>query len=220
VKSSWGEAQVQSPMLGRFNLSNLLGVLATMLVSGVPFDRAIAALGHLQPVVGRMQRFGGGDRPLAVVDYAHTPDALEQTLTALKDVARGGAKNDSGGRLICLFGCGGDRDRGKRALMGAVAARHAERIVLTSDNPRSENPLAIIADIESGIGQGTAGDVQIEPDRGAAVRLAILGAKAGDVVLLAGKGHETYQEIAGTRHPFNDREVAGAALAQWEEGKG
>lgn len=220
VRSSWGEAQVTSPMLGRFNLSNLLGVLATMLVSGVPFDRAIAAVGHLQPVVGRMQRVGGGDRPLAVVDYAHTPDALEQTLNALKDVARSGTvaghDAESGGRLICLFGCGGDRDRGKRPLMGAVAARHADRIILTSDNPRSEDPLAIIADIEPGIGPDATRHVTVEPDRAAAVRLAILAAKAGDVVLLAGKGHEDYQDIDGTRRPYSDALEAESALREWK----
>ena len=208
VRSSWGETRLRTPLLGRFNLSNLLGVLATMLVSGVPFERATAALQRLQPVVGRMQRFGGGARPLAVVDYAHTPDALQQTLAALKDITRA-----SGGQLVCLFGCGGERDRGKRALMGAVAARHAERIVLTSDNPRGEDPLAILSDIAHGIGEGA--HPLVEPDRAAAIHAAILGAAAGDVVLIAGKGHEDYQEIGGEKRPFSDADQVQAALRDW-----
>jgi UDP-N-acetylmuramoyl-L-alanyl-D-glutamate--2,6-diaminopimelate ligase len=208
AKSSWGEARLKTPLLGRFNLSNLLGVLATMLSSGVPFDRATAAIERLQPVVGRMQRVGGGGQPLAVIDYAHTPDALEQTLGALKDVARA-----SGGRLVCLFGCGGERDRGKRALMGAVAARHADRIILTSDNPRGEDPLAIIADIATGINQDRP--AQVEADRAAAIRMAILGAASGDVVLLAGKGHERYQEAGGVKLPFSDAREAQDALRDW-----
>ena len=218
VRSSWGEAQLKTSLLGRFNLSNLLGVLGTMLVSGVPFERATAALGHLQPVVGRMQRFGGERadgmrRPLAVVDYAHTPDALEQTLVALKEVSRA-----SGGKLVCLFGCGGERDRGKRALMGAVAARHADRIVLTSDNPRGEDPRVILGDIESGLGQAYGQDASplVEPDRAAAIRAAVLGAAAGDVVLIAGKGHEDYQEVGGVKRPFSDALEAQSALRDWK----
>jgi UDP-N-acetylmuramoyl-L-alanyl-D-glutamate--2,6-diaminopimelate ligase len=212
VRGSWGEARLRTPLLGRFNLSNLLGVLATMLMSGVPFDRATAALQHLQPVAGRMQRFGGGAQPLAVVDYAHTPDALEQTLGALKDVAR-----TSGGRLVCLFGCGGERDRGKRALMGAVAARHADRVVLTSDNPRGEDPLLILDDILAGMGagQGPHAAPLVEPDRSAAIRAAIRAAAPSDVVLIAGKGHEDYQEVAGVKRPFSDALEAQAALRDW-----
>src|SRR5206468_2423740 len=195
VESSWGEARIESTLLGRFNVSNLLGVLTTMLVSGVPFERATAALEDLQPVAGRMQRLGGGDKPLVVVDYAHTPDALEKTLVALKDVARAG-----GGRLIAVFGCGGDRDRGKRPLMGAVASRHADAIVVTSDNPRGEEPAAIIAEVAAGV---TTAHEAIE-DRREAIARAIAQAEARDVVLLAGKGHETYQEVAGRRLPFSD----------------
>src|SRR5258708_336556 len=146
VKSSWGEAHIESTLLGRFNVSNLLGVLTTMLVSGVPFERATASLAHLRPVTGRMQKLGGGGKPLVVVDYAHSPDALEKALVALKDVARA-----SGGKLIAVFGCGGDRDRGKRPLMGTVASRHADAVVITSDNPRGEDPSAIIAEINAGV---------------------------------------------------------------------
>jgi UDP-N-acetylmuramoyl-L-alanyl-D-glutamate--2,6-diaminopimelate ligase len=206
AKTSWGRALIESPLLGRFNVSNLLGVLTTMLVSGVPFDRAVAALRELRPVAGRMQRVGGKGKPLVVVDYAHSPDALEKTLIALKDVARAG-----GGRLVAVFGCGGDRDRGKRPLMGAVASRHADAIVLTSDNPRGEEPAAIIAEIEAGV---TAAHESIE-DRRDAIATTIAGAGASDVVLIAGKGHEPYQEIAGRRLPFSDADEAGRALAGW-----
>lgn len=208
VKSSWGDGGVaNSALLGRFNVSNLLGVLAAMLVSGVPFEGALAALGRLEAVSGRMQRLGGGVQPLVVIDYAHSPDALEHTLGTLADVAHAG-----GGRLICVFGCGGDRDRGKRALMGAVASRSAERIIVTSDNPRGEDPVAIIADVLSGMQEVGGRSIVTEPDRARAIALAIGEAAAGDVVLLAGKGHETYQEIAGARHAFSDLVAAHDAL--------
>jgi len=206
VKSSWGEARIESTLLGRFNVSNLLGVLATLLVSGVPFDCAATVLGSLRPVAGRMQRLGGSGRPLVVVDYAHTPDALEQTLVALKDTARAG-----GGRLIAVFGCGGGRDRGKRPLMGAVAARHADAIIVTSDNPRDEDPAAIIAEIAAAIPV----PYETVEDRRAAIARAIEMAGAHDVVLVAGKGHETYQEIAGRRLPFSDAFEVERALEGW-----
>ena len=206
VKSSWGEAHIESALLGRFNVSNLLGVLTTMLVSGVPFDRATAALAGLQPVAGRMQRIGGGGKPLVVVDYAHTPDALEKTLTALKDVARAGD-----GRLVVVFGCGGERDHGKRPLMGAVASRHADSIVVTSDNPRGEDPTAIIAEITAAIPV----PYKAIEDRRAAIALAIASASVEDVVLIAGKGHETYQERAGRKLPFSDVIEVEQALAGW-----
>ena len=206
VRSSWGEARIRSPLLGRFNVSNLLGVLTTMLVSGVPFEKAATALAGLQPVTGRMQRLGGSGRPVVVIDYAHTPDALEKTLVALKDVARA-----SNGRLIVVFGCGGDRDRGKRPLMGAVASRHAESIVVTSDNPRGEDPASIIAEVAVAV---SIPHEEIE-DRRAAISQAIASASAEDVVLLAGKGHETYQEVAGRRVPFSDALEAERALSRW-----
>ena len=206
LKSSWGSARIESRLLGRFNVSNLLGVLATMLVSGVPFDRATAAISDLRPVTGRMQRLGGGAKPLVVVDYAHSPDALEKVLVTLKDVARAGR-----GRLVAVFGCGGDRDRGKRPLMGAVASRHADAVIVTSDNPRSEDPAAIIAEIEAGVTVAHEAIV----DRREAIAHAIAQARAADVVLLAGKGHEPYQEVAGRRLPFSDTLEAERALAGW-----
>ena len=206
VRSSWGEARVRSPLLGRFNVSNLLGELTTMLVSGVPFDKATTALAGLQAVTGRMQRLGGSGKPIVVVDYAHTPDALEKTLVALKDVARA-----SGGRLIAVFGCGGERDRGKRPLMGAVASRHAGSIVVTSDNPRGEDPASIIAEIAAAISVPH----EVIEDRRAAISHAIASASANDVVLLAGKGHETYQEVAGRRLSLSDALEAERALSRW-----
>ncbi len=204
LHSSWGDAPVQARLLGRFNVSNLLAVAGAMLASGVPFDCVVPALARIEPVDGRMQRLGGGARPLVVVDYAHSPDALEKTLATLKDVARA-----SGGRLLVVFGCGGERDRGKRPLMGAVAARNADHVVVTSDNPRGEDPSAIIADIV----EGMPGPHEVIEDRGAAIRRAVALAGPGDVVLLAGKGHETYQEVAGRRLPFSDAVEAGRALA-------
>jgi UDP-N-acetylmuramoyl-L-alanyl-D-glutamate--2,6-diaminopimelate ligase len=206
LKSSWGETRIESRLLGRFNVSNLLGVVATMLVSGVPFERAAAAIQDLGPVAGRMQRLGGDARPLVVVDYAHSPDALEKVLITLKDVARAG-----GGRLVAVFGCGGDRDRGKRPLMGTVASRHADAVVVTSDNPRSEDPAAIIREIEAGM----TVEHEAIADRREAIAHAIAQAGAADVVLLAGKGHEPYQEAAGRRLPFSDTLEAERALAGW-----
>ncbi len=159
-------------------------------------------MGRLAPVPGRLQRLDSdvpGTRPLVVVDYAHTPDALEQVLQSLSGVARA-----AHGKLVCVFGCGGDRDRGKRPVMGEIATRLADTVVITSDNPRSENPRRIIDDILA----GCAGQPLVEVDRRAAIERAIGGAGANDVVLLAGKGHETYQEIGGARIPFSDIEVA------------
>jgi UDP-N-acetylmuramoyl-L-alanyl-D-glutamate--2,6-diaminopimelate ligase len=207
--SDWGDADVEVQTLGAFNVSNLLGVLGALLAADVPFDAALVELAKLEPVNGRMQRLGGRlqhDEPLVVIDYAHTPDALEKTLVALKDVARAG-----GGRLVVLFGCGGDRDRGKRPLMGAVASRHADAVVVTSDNPRSEDPAEIIKEIEVGV---TVAHEAIA-DRREAIARAIGEARASDVVLLAGKGHEPYQEIAGRRLPFSDTLEAERALAGW-----
>jgi len=214
VVSSWGRAEVHSGLIGRFNVANLLGVLGVLLGAGVALEQAVAAIAALASPPGRMQRFGGTGKPLAVVDYAHSPDALEAALTSLRPLAQA-----PGGRLICVFGCGGDRDRGKRALMGAIAARGADQVVLTSDNPRSEDPLEIITDILEGV----LGETQVgqEPlviaDRRAAIAAAIAGAAAGDIVLIAGKGHENYQESAGRRVPFSDAAVAAEALSAWTQ---
>ncbi len=204
LASSWGEAEIAAPCIGRFNVANLLGVIGVLLVSGTPLDAVPDLARALEPVAGRMQPVGGGEgEPLVVVDYAHSPDALDKVLAALADVAR-----TRGGRLVCVFGCGGDRDRGKRPLMGQVASRHAQRVVLTSDNPRSEDPAAIIAEILPGV---TAPHVAIT-DRREAIRAAIGDAEGADVVVIAGKGHEPYQEIAGARLPFSDVAEARAAL--------
>jgi UDP-N-acetylmuramoyl-L-alanyl-D-glutamate--2,6-diaminopimelate ligase len=204
LESSWGAVDVASPLVGRFNAANLLGVIGVLLVAGLPLDHIPAICARLEPPPGRMQRVGGGAAPLVVVDYAHSPDALDKCLTSLRDVARA-----QGGRLVCVFGCGGDRDRGKRPLMGEVASRHADFVVVTSDNPRSEDPDAIVADIVPAVRAPHA----VHVERRDAIRAAIAGARAGDVVLIAGKGHEPYQEIAGRRLPFSDVDEARAALA-------
>ncbi len=210
VKTPWGTATVESPVIGGHNASNLLASLATLLASDIKLKDAVAALGRLDAVAGRMQKIGGGRLPLVVIDYAHTPDALERVLLALRELLDGRASRLSprASRLICVFGCGGDRDRGKRPLMGAIATQLADHVVITSDNPRGENPLAIIADIRA----GAVGDCLIEPDRKRAIARALRAARRGDVVLIAGKGHETYQVIKGIRHPFSDLAVARAAL--------
>jgi UDP-N-acetylmuramoyl-L-alanyl-D-glutamate--2,6-diaminopimelate ligase len=208
IASSWGEAEAALDALGRFNVSNALGVVGALVAQGMAFGDAVRRLAGLPDVPGRMQRLGEKGAPLVVIDYAHTPDALEQVLRALRPVAEG-----RGGRLVAVFGAGGDRDRGKRAPMGAVASRLADRVVLTSDNPRSEDPREILRDIEAGV------DVPhwVEPDRARAIASAVAQAADADVVLLAGKGHEATQEIAGRRLPFSDAEAARAALARREK---
>jgi UDP-N-acetylmuramoyl-L-alanyl-D-glutamate--2,6-diaminopimelate ligase len=207
VSTPWGKAKFASPMVGTFNAQNLLGVLGVMLASDVPIDVATAALSRLQPPAGRMQRLGGADRPLVIVDYAHTPDALEKVLTALRPAVA------TPGELICVFGCGGDRDAGKRPEMGHIAARFADRIVVTSDNPRSEDPSAIANAVARGVRDEGNRRWTIELDRGDAIRGAIGAAKAGDVVLIAGKGHETEQIVGTETRRFSDVEVARDALA-------
>jgi UDP-N-acetylmuramoyl-L-alanyl-D-glutamate--2,6-diaminopimelate ligase len=198
ITTPWGAAELDSPMIGAFNASNLLGVLGVLITSDVPLQDAVQALSRVEPVPGRLQMVREPGAPLVVVDYAHTPDALEKALETLRSTL------SSEGRLHCVFGCGGDRDPGKRPLMGEVATRLADRVVITSDNPRSENPRAIIDEILAGAHPNYA----IEEDRATAVLQAISGAAPQDVVLIAGKGHETYQEIGGRRLPFDDAEVA------------
>jgi UDP-N-acetylmuramoyl-L-alanyl-D-glutamate--2,6-diaminopimelate ligase len=207
LASSWGEAEACVAQLGRFNAANALGVLGCLVASGMAFAEAAAALASLPAVPGRMQRLGGEGLPLVVVDYAHTPDALDKVLEALRPVAEG-----RGGRLIALFGAGGDRDPTKRPALGAVAARLADRVVLTSDNPRSEDPLAIIAAIRAGIGPRASAELRVEPDRAVAIERAIAECADADVLLVAGKGHEAHQEAAGLRLPFSDAAAAQAAL--------
>jgi len=215
AKTPWGTARVTSPVLGRHNAYNLLGTLAVLLASGVTLRQAVATLSALKPVPGRLQRLGGGLRPLVVVDYAHTPDALKQALTTLRGLldSHDSRLSNHDSRLICVFGCGGDRDRGKRPQMGRVAAALADRVVVTSDNPRGEDPRRIIEDIVRGV-RGAAGGMLIEPDRRAAILRAVQEARRGDIVLLAGKGHETYQEIRGARRPFSDAAVAQEAVGR------
>lgn len=200
-----GEFAMDVPLLGRFNVSNILAVVGSLHAIGIPVADIASALRAAQPVPGRMESIAG-DHPTVVVDYAHTPDALEKVLSSLREHVRG--------RLVCVFGCGGDRDSGKRAQMGAIAVRLADAVVITSDNPRSESADAIIADIAAGTGNAP---VKIERDRHRAIRLAVHGASADDIVLVAGKGHEDYQEIAGVRHPFSDMHEVRAALASWRQ---
>lgn len=216
VASPWGEWRLRSPLLGEFNVANLLAALTVVAMLQRVVDRAALAraVAALQPVPGRLQILaapngGGANAPRVVVDYAHTPDALGQALTALR--------RHCGGRLWCVFGAGGDRDAGKRPLMGAAAALMADVIIITSDNPRSEAPQQIAADILAGfetVGVTPEREiVSIELDRAAAIHRAIATAAPEDWILIAGKGHEQYQEIAGRRQPFSDVDVAQAALA-------
>jgi len=200
VVTPQGSSLLTAPVLGRFNAYNVLAVLATLLALKVNLADAVNAIAAIKPVLGRMQQFGGGDLPLVVVDYAHTPDALDKVLSTLKEQTQG--------QLICVFGCGGDRDAGKRPLMGSVASKLANLVIVTSDNPRSEEPAAIISAVVSGM----QGKFSVEPDRAMAIQLAVQLAKQGDIVLVAGKGHENYQEITGVKQPFDDVLVAQAAL--------
>jgi len=202
-----GRARVETTLVGRFNVSNLLATAAVLLDAGLTPAQVASRFADLPAPPGRLETLGGNDEPLIIVDYAHTPDALENAIGALRGVAAA-----RGGRLMAVFGCGGDRDRGKRPLMGEVANRLADRVVLTSDNPRSEEPAAILAEIGIAVP-----DAEIIEDRALAIRKTILGARAADVILLAGKGHEPYQEIAGVKRPFSDVDEAAAALALRQE---
>ncbi|MEE7560498.1 UDP-N-acetylmuramyl-tripeptide synthetase, partial [Xanthomonas sp. Kuri4-2] len=199
-----GQVQrVSSPLLGRFNVDNLLAVAGVLHAQGHSPAQIAAVLSQLQPIRGRMNRLGGdGARPLVVIDYAHTPDALEQALDNLRGHLHG--------RLVCVFGCGGERDSGKRPQMAAIAERAADEVIVTDDNPRGEDGDRIVADILAGFAE--AGAVTVQRDRAAAIAAAIAQAGADDIVLIAGKGHEPYQEIAGVRHAFDDTEVAARAL--------
>ena len=195
---------LQTRLIGHYNVSNLLGVIATLRALGVPLAQAVRACAALSPVPGRMEQIAQPGQPLVAVDYAHTPDALAQALAALRPVAQA-----RGGRLWCVFGCGGNRDASKRPLMGAAAQQGADAVLVTSDNPRGEVPQAIIDQILQGMAPGA----QAEPDRAAAIAQAVARADATDVVLIAGKGHEDYQEVQGVRHPFSDMAQARQALA-------
>ena len=204
IETPWGAGVIRSQLLGRFNAANLLGVLGVLLAAGVKLDDATSAIETVEPVPGRLQMLRQPGRPLVVVDYAHTPDALEKVLETLRAVL------GSEGRLICVFGCGGERDAGKRPLMGETATRLADSVFVTSDNPRGEDPRAIIDQI---IAQAHP-NYRVEIDRAVAIQQALREARTDDLVLIAGKGHEAYQEIVGRRLPFSDTEVAARVLAQ------
>jgi UDP-N-acetylmuramoyl-L-alanyl-D-glutamate--2,6-diaminopimelate ligase len=217
----------KTDLIGGFNASNLLGVLAVLLAGGFGLADAAGALQHVSPVAGRMQQMGGGEQPLVIVDYAHTPDALEKVLLSLREILRRDAQENTGtstrlnpaagsrqAKLICVFGCGGERDQGKRPLLGALATKLADEAIITNDNPRSEDARAIIDQILAGAGPNH----HVEEDRALAIFRAIRGAKRGDAVLIAGKGHESYQEINGKKYPFSDVEVAQRALAELNTG--
>jgi UDP-N-acetylmuramoyl-L-alanyl-D-glutamate--2,6-diaminopimelate ligase len=194
---------VRSPLLGRFNVDNLLAVAGALYALGDQPAQIAATLSRLQPIHGRMNRLGGdGAKPLVVIDYAHTPDALEQALQSLRAHAQA--------RLVCVFGCGGERDRGKRPQMASIAETNADLVIVTDDNPRAEDGDRIVADILAGFANAAA--VIVQRDRAAAIARAIGEAGPNDIVLIAGKGHEPYQEINGVQHPFDDTEVARARL--------
>jgi len=204
-----GSGAFRSPLLGRFNLMNQLQAVGALLQQGLPLQTLLEALSDFRGVPGRMERVavarqecGAGTLPAVLVDYAHTPDGLESALNACRPFAAG--------RLICVFGCGGDRDRSKRPQMGAIAARLADQLVVTSDNPRTEDPQRILEDVVAGIPGGT--DLRVEADRATAIAGAIAAAEAGDLVLIAGKGHEDYQILGTTKIHFDDREEAEKAL--------
>ena len=202
LRAGGKSGQVNSLLLGRFNVANLLIVAGCLLALGFDFDEVVSVLSKLEPIRGRMQRLGGSGQPLVVVDYAHTPDALEQALDALR--------SHCVGRLWCVFGCGGERDSGKRPLMGAVAARLADECIITDDNPRSEDGDSIAAAIRAGMPAST--HVTVQRDRARAIEHAVRSASPRDVILVAGKGHETQQEARGQKHPFDDVAVARLAL--------
>jgi UDP-N-acetylmuramoyl-L-alanyl-D-glutamate--2,6-diaminopimelate ligase len=201
---------LQTKLIGEYNVSNLLGVIATMRAVGVPLADAVAACADLLPVPGRMDRLIETGKPLVAVDYAHTPDALEKGLQALRPLAA-----QRGGKLWCVFGCGGDRDASKRPLMAAVAENNADRVVVTSDNPRSEKPEAIISQVLLGLSHRES--VEVQADRALAIAETIAAADAADVILLAGKGHEDYQEVAGVKHAFSDQAHAAEALLMYAQ---
>jgi len=195
INGPWGSDEVHTSLLGKFNASNLLAAAGTLALLGMPWNQVLHQLELMQPVPGRMMRLGGNQgQPVVVVDYAHTPDALESALQAVR------AHLD--GKLVCVFGCGGNRDQGKRPQMGRAAELLADDVFVTTDNPRDESANKIIDDVIAGLEQ--PGKATIEPDRAAAIRRAIANCQPGDVVLVAGKGHEKWQEIGGQRIPFSD----------------
>lgn len=202
VSTPWGEGNLRAPLLGQFNLSNLLAVVGVLCLLRIPLPLALNCLSLLKPVPGRMQTLGGGNQPLVVVDYAHTPDALEKVLITLRQHCKG--------KLYCLFGCGGDRDPGKRPLMAKIAEHYADVVMVTDDNPRTENPTKIINDIMEGFAEPKK--IIVQHDRSKAIKDIIQSASAGDCVLVAGKGAETYQQIGNEKFEFSDIEKVNGSL--------
>jgi UDP-N-acetylmuramoyl-L-alanyl-D-glutamate--2,6-diaminopimelate ligase len=203
IESSWGNTVFTVPLIGEFNVDNVLTVLAVLLAWDIPLAQATAALAQCRAPSGRMELFGGtGRAPLAIVDYAHTPDALAKALLA--------ARMHCTGQLRVVFGCGGDRDKGKRPLMGRIATELADDVIVTDDNPRTESPAQIVKDIL--LGMKTPDGVWVEHDRALAIQTALRRCVAGDVVLVAGKGHEDYQVYGTTRRVFRDQAVVSAEL--------
>jgi UDP-N-acetylmuramoyl-L-alanyl-D-glutamate--2,6-diaminopimelate ligase len=223
VESPWGAGRLESALWGRFNASNLLAALAVLLTMGVPLADALQRLSRVSPVPGRMERIAGRPgQPTVIVDYAHSPDALQQALAAMHEHSGDGQGRPSvagtgrpgattGRRVWCVFGCGGGRDRGKRPLMGAIAERYSDFVVVTDDNPRHEDPVGIVAEILAGMANPYA--VYVRRDRAEALAFAIRHAKPADTILVAGKGHEDYQLIGAEKIPFSDREQAAKLLA-------
>ncbi|WP_281648607.1 UDP-N-acetylmuramoyl-L-alanyl-D-glutamate--2,6-diaminopimelate ligase [Parendozoicomonas sp. Alg238-R29] len=205
VFSPWGEGELQTPLLGRFNLSNLLGVICVLGCHGFALKDVLTAIPSIESVPGRLERYGDEQQPSVIIDYAHTSDALSSVLGALRE--------HGNGNVTCVFGCGGDRDRGKRALMAQAACAGADRVFLTSDNPRSEDPVSIIDDALAGLDSEQKKCVTVVVERRDAIAQAIHSSGPGDVVLVAGKGHECYQEIKGVRYPFSDLEQVTLALS-------
>ena len=204
IASIWGNGELHSTLLGRFNVSNLMAVLTTLCALGFSFKQVLTSLSALSNVPGRMQQFGGKNSPLVIIDYAHTPDALEKALSALRE--------HSDKKIWCIFGCGGNRDKGKRPQMARIAESYSDHVVVTDDNPRFEYPQSIVTEIRQGFKHPSA--VQVIHDRAKAITQTIQLANIGDIVLVAGKGHETYQQIGDIQIPFSDTDVVKKALMQ------
>jgi UDP-N-acetylmuramoyl-L-alanyl-D-glutamate--2,6-diaminopimelate ligase len=203
IAGPWGEDTIHTGLLGGFNVSNLLAAAGTLALLGMPWSQVLHQLEMMHAVPGRMHCMGGeADKPVVVIDYAHTPDALEAALNALRAHLHG--------RLVCVFGCGGDRDQGKRPMMARVAESLADQVILTTDNPRSEEPSSIFRDMQAGLDRPA--DARIVEDRGAAIRQAVESGATGDIVLIAGKGHEAWQETKGHKIPFSDEAAVRAVL--------
>lgn len=202
LNTPWGKGECRTRLLGRFNAQNLAACVGLLCANGYPLEQVLNALAQIRPASGRMDCIMQSGKPLVVVDYAHTPDALEKALSTLQEIKPQGAN------LWCVFGCGGNRDRGKRPLMGEAAVKGADKVVVTSDNPRLEVPQEIIADILPAV----PNPEKVEADRQTAIEYAIAHAAAQDIILIAGKGHENYQDIQGVKHHFSDFEIAEAAL--------